>query len=219
MIENKFGITFCIQSYNYFAIFIYLINVALFFCSLIFFVFIFVSFKIIARRRIIYHSNKRVSIKMWWNYIWLLLLLFFVARNSVVNIVECRSTEKQHTNLDILTADYLVMENLLWATINSGQNRENTLQHIASVHQMNFEQNFGEVGIFWDYFVERHWHVLTAMGIVNVTLTNCLAMLKNQKPFEIVQTAENITKQADIIYEYIYKEEFWERIRSVRFRL
>lgn len=133
--------------------------------------------------------------------------------------INCDDSRNQHTNLDILTADYLVMENHLWSTITNGQNPSNTLEHVFSVHQMNFEQDFGDVGIFWDFQLEEHRDLLTQIGTINQTVGVCMTFLKshNRRDVnELMNALIGVQQLADKIYEKCSKDEFWEFVQKVK---
>lgn len=166
-----------------------------------------------ARSSLFRRLEEMLCIKWLW-----MLLIQLLAYNFNICEVTSRSLENQHTNLDILTTDYLVMENHLWSTIKNGQNRDNTLEHIYSVHQMNFEQNFGDVGIFWEYHLNEHRDLLEDIAAVNQTSSVCLTFLKSQNRRdvnELLNAVSNVRIVAERIYAKCTNAEFWEFIRQV----
>lgn len=154
---------------------------------------------------------------------WKCLLALLLVFRTEFDLVNCRSTEKQHTNVDILTTDYLVHEQHLWSMIDSNQNRENTLKLIYDVHQAQFEQNFGEVGIVWKYSVgavSKVSNLVTAVATINSTSGVALTILKNheyQKLDEFSANAVNLIEKAISVYEQASNAEFWEFVKTVRF--
>lgn len=151
---------------------------------------------------------------MWKSFLALLLVF-----QTEFDIVICRSTEKQHTNVDILTTDYLVQEQHLWSMIDGNQNRENTLRLIYDVHQAQFEQNFGEVGIVWKYSVGSVSNLVTAIAGINSTSGIALSILKNHEYQQLDGFSANAVKLVDkaiSVYEQANNAEFWEFVKTVR---